>query len=771
MNEVKELHYIIRDQIGQLGDPVAVGSGADVYRCDFAGQPVAIRQPRITSAAALQRFYSQVELQHRITVGARARVPVQEKEGLASVPVGLLPLLAVCEAPPFYCTVTPWYAGGSLFDALHGSTGSATWSLIQRLEWALQLAVGLRNLHELGIVHRDVKPANVLLDGDRVALADFELAISLEALSSQNNGAKLPSNTKSTNALVLFDRKTATEMNAGPSAGRLAHMVGTTVYLAPEILSAERSGWQFSYESDVYAFGITLNEIVTGCVPYVDRRLSEPELHTVLETRFNELQLRTAIVTEHLRPSLDVNILQEAYGAQLGELIERCWDPDPRKRPTMTLVVSQLTAILDKLKEQLDADQMDGFVTRSESQSLVSEERFCSRHEEAVGDSRIPTPTEKRHGYGNSSAAPEAFKEPAALQSFYFPESSSRMTPLIQRLIAWFAQHRCRKSAVEAMAPAGFRQRPSRRTASVGLQWQLQAEAFAVSGCRGPDRMEDCHLVACPLWGSPDWPRYLSTQHDSTHISLLGVFDGHGSDAVANFAATMLPQAIRELLGSCTKLCMEQLLRDALCTVDVCWMQWCFQSGETVLTEQGLVGSTALVAALHDSSLYFANVGDSRAVLFEEQANNTLNPVFVTQDQNCSSSPSEIERLRLRGASLVPTSDGSLRVEGLVLVTRAIGDVALKSYLTGEPELYVYPLQPDRSYVLILASDGLWDVMNVHDVAGFIHSTVKVPGMLARRLVTEALQRQSQDNITAVVGLLSREAVPNNANSFATQEG
>jgi serine/threonine protein phosphatase PrpC len=145
-------------------------------------------------------------------------------------------------------------------------------------------------------------------------------------------------------------------------------------------------------------------------------------------------------------------------------------------------------------------------------------------------------------------------------------------------------------------------------------------------------------------------------------------------------------------------------------------------------------------------------------VLFEVQPDTALVPILVTLDQTCTASSQERARLQEQGARVLADSAGTLRVEGLTLVTRAIGDIALKRYLTAEPELYIQHLQPDREYILILATDGLWDVMDVGEVAKIIRGTVQVPGLLARRLVTEALQRETQDNVTVVAALLSTSA-------------
>ncbi len=89
-------------------------------------------------------------------------------------------------------------------------------------------------------------------------------------------------------------------------------------------------------------------------------------------------------------------------------------------------------------------------------------------------------------------------------------------------------------------------------------------------------------------------------------------------------------------------------------------------------------------------------------------------------------------------------------------MTRCIGDRPLRHLgLTSEPEMRVVPITPaDRA--LVLASDGLWDVMPMERVLHCLRHTAKSPDMIAKRLLMEALERGTDDN-TSVVCVFLRD--------------
>ena len=119
--------------------------------------------------------------------------------------------------------------GGSLADRLAGPRRMAPDDLVPIL---VQIADGLADLHRRGVVHRDVKPQNILFGDDRPKLADFGLALS-------------------------SDGEALSELTTPGTA------VGTLAYLAPEILAGQRA----TTAADVYGLGVVAFVGLTGQPP------------------------------------------------------------------------------------------------------------------------------------------------------------------------------------------------------------------------------------------------------------------------------------------------------------------------------------------------------------------------------------------------------------------------------------------------------------------------------------------------------------------------
>mmetsp|Transcript_37919 Transcript_37919/g.107143 ORF Transcript_37919/g.107143 Transcript_37919/m.107143 type:complete len:311 (+) Transcript_37919:1191-2123(+) len=199
---------------------------------------------------------------------------------------GMVPLLGACLERPNVCIIREFIEGGTLRTWIHGEEKKL--GLSETLQIGRDLAAGLSVMHP-NFVHRDLKPDNILMDKDgRPKIIDFGLA----------------------------------RYQANPLLTDLSTGVGTPAYMAPEIMEGK-----VSPKADIYALGILLNECLTRERPFHDYE--------------NPAHIIFAVSYRSERPALPQR--PEACSCpMLLELITRCWDQDPRRRPTAVEVHSAL---------------------------------------------------------------------------------------------------------------------------------------------------------------------------------------------------------------------------------------------------------------------------------------------------------------------------------------------------------------------------------------------------------------------------------------------
>jgi protein phosphatase 1L len=165
-----------------------------------------------------------------------------------------------------------------------------------------------------------------------------------------------------------------------------------------------------------------------------------------------------------------------------------------------------------------------------------------------------------------------------------------------------------------------------------------------------------------------------------------------------------------------------------------------------------------------------ANVGDSRAVLCRNATAWEL-----TRDHK-PNDPYEKSRIEALGGEVVWCGEtnkrgepilerGIYRVNGNLALSRAIGDRSERPHVTAEPEIVSATILDGQDEFIILATDGLWDVMDSGDAVGFVlslqeegHDRKKI----ATLMVEEALRRGTYDNITVLIIWLDRTNNNNN---------
>ncbi|KAG7941092.1 hypothetical protein I3843_16G020900 [Carya illinoinensis] len=218
---------------------------------------------------------------------------------------------------------------------------------------------------------------------------------------------------------------------------------------------------------------------------------------------------------------------------------------------------------------------------------------------------------------------------------------------------------------------------------------------------------------------------------DGQMVAFFGVFDGHGGSRTAEYLKTNLfknlsshPDLIKD-----TKTAIVEVFR---------------QTDADYLNEekgqQKDAGSTASTALLLGDRLLVANVGDSRVV-----ASRAGSAIALSIDHKPERSD-ERERIEQAGGFIIWA--GTWRVGGVLAISRAFGDKLLKQYVVAEPEIQEEEI--DGVDFIILASDGLWNVISNKDAVALVQD-ISNAEEASRRLVTEAYARGSSDNITCIV--------------------
>ncbi|KAG6530747.1 protein phosphatase 2C 50-like isoform X2 [Zingiber officinale] len=333
-----------------------------------------------------------------------------------------------------------------------------------------------------------------------------------------------------------------------------------------------------------------------------------------------------------------------------------------------------------------------------------------------------------------------------------------------------------------------------------GSQNAYLRENLPLWGCiticgRSPD-MEDA-MVVVPKFFEVPLQSLIGDQVmdglDPSSIRLpcnfFGVYDGHGGAQVANYCRERLHHVLIELLTDLVsdnggKGCSDwrKLWEKAFVA--------CFQNiddevggkessrnmgskadafddddhqalSEPVAPET--VGSTAVVAVVCSSHIIVANCGDSRAVLCRGKKHIPLSVDHKPDRED------EYLRIESQGGKVIHWNGH--RVSGVLAMSRSIGDRYLKPWIIPEPEVTV-TARAREDECLVLASDGLWDVMSNEEVCDVARKQIllwhKRNGPIspssqrgtgadpaaqaaADRLTRLASQRGSQDNITIIV--------------------
>jgi protein phosphatase 1B len=229
--------------------------------------------------------------------------------------------------------------------------------------------------------------------------------------------------------------------------------------------------------------------------------------------------------------------------------------------------------------------------------------------------------------------------------------------------------------------------------------------------------MEDAHAAVASL------------PSNHTNWAYFAVFDGHAGAGVSAYCAANLLDSIlkteqfqRGASGN-NKVDVTAGIRAGFLNLD----ERMKSAVPQIASGEDKSGSTAVCALISDTHLYISNCGDSRAVLARG------GEVALATTDHKPSNPIERERIVNAGGSVMIQ-----RVNGSLAVSRALGDFDFKmvegrgpteQLVSPEPDVYVLDRSENDEF-LILACDGIWDVISSRDLCDYIRSRLRISDKL-----------------------------------------
>lgn len=206
------------------------------------------------------------------------------------------------------------------------------------------------------------------------------------------------------------------------------------------------------------------------------------------------------------------------------------------------------------------------------------------------------------------------------------------------------------------------------------------------------------------------------TSKGGEKYDFFGVYDGHGGARVAEACKERLHRVLEEEILEGNNKEWEKV------------MEGCFHRMDEEVESDRMMGSTAVVAVVGKDEVVVANCGDSRAVLCRA---GVAVPLSVDHKPD---RPDELERVEAAGGRIINWNGH--RVLGVLATSRSIGDQYLKPFVISKPEVTVIE-RTENDEFLILASDGLWDVISN-----------EVACQIGRRCLSGRMRRKSQEVVS-----------------------
>lgn len=222
------------------------------------------------------------------------------------------------------------------------------------------------------------------------------------------------------------------------------------------------------------------------------------------------------------------------------------------------------------------------------------------------------------------------------------------------------------------------------------------------------------------------------------HVTIAGVFDGHGGSEISNILA-------KELGGYLVKELNSKLKSDNPQVVSQMLVQAFSHFDDLLRAKKVRSGSTMTLVLITKDKIYSANLGDSRTLIFTPDEN-----ILLETKDHKPSDPTEKERIIAAGGNVINVWSVE-RVNGNLSLSRAFGDFGITEKPLGST--YYISNVADVSYIernqpvyILLACDGIWDVFNSKDLVGMVSQAYN-----CNAIIKSAYNRGSRDNMTVML--------------------
>lgn len=272
--EIDGDEIIRKERIGQ-------GSFATVYKGHWHG-PVALKELNVKDPTPKQLQ----DFKNEVVVLKKTRHP----NVLLFIGYVLKPELII---------VTQWCKGRSLYKHLHvEERREFTNCEIKKI--TIGVAQGMEYLHAKNIIHRDLKSNNIFIhdeDDLTIKIGDFGLA----TFKTRWDGGQ-----------------------------QVYHPTGSILWMAPEVIRCKRGVNPFTFQSDVYSYGIVLYELMSRKLPYFDFKHKDALLYLI------------GLGDPVRSPKLNLDVIGPDKPEGLKTLMLRCTDRDHLRRPLFTEIIKEL---------------------------------------------------------------------------------------------------------------------------------------------------------------------------------------------------------------------------------------------------------------------------------------------------------------------------------------------------------------------------------------------------------------------------------------------